>query len=255
MEFDQTYRLDPIFFAITVFGGGVGVIILITYINLLEKVALTAGLVGVELGIGLALLMMNYLFLQRGDVEIIVDMDVIRPLGLGFGAFGILIVTVAFISALEPLVGNALLGLVSSLGWSAENLGKFNFFSYATFLSGMPMAVFESPVYILSSSIAILAAIAETIFFQGGIYQAVIGLTADNHTLGIMYGAVISSLIFCMAHLARYSSYPWFLVVVFVAGVVFCLSYELSGYLSVPLIGHLVWNFATIYGFSTLALQ
>lgn len=105
----------------------------------------------------------------------------------------------------------------------------------------MDMALSGGAAMVLSIVIAVvLAPITEEVVFRGVLFRAL----ADR--VGHVVGAVLSAAIFALIHVEVLFSQPLGLVGLFVVGVLLAVSYHVTGSLIVPILGHAVFNGASI---------
>jgi uncharacterized protein len=94
---------------------------------------------------------------------------------------------------------------------------------------------------VLAGIIAVVVApIVEEVVFRGILFRAL----ADR--IGLWIGAIVSSAIFALIHIEVVLSQPVALGGLFMVGLLLALAYHWTGNLLVPILGHAVFNAASL---------
>ncbi len=143
-------------------------------------------------------------------------------LGLGFGA-------AAGMVALFAAYGvNIVLGLLAGVEDPVEQqLLQDALAGGATLVLAMIIAVIVAPI-------------VEEVVFRGILFRAL------GDRIGVWFGAIVSSAIFAVIHVEVVLSQPVALGGLFMVGMVLALAYQWTGNLLVPVLGHAVFNAASI---------
>jgi uncharacterized protein len=95
--------------------------------------------------------------------------------------------------------------------------------------------------FLLAAIIAVVVApIVEEVVFRGILFRAL------GDRIGVWFGAIVSSAVFALIHVEVVLSQPLALGGLFAVGMVLALAYHWTGNLLVPVLGHAVFNAASL---------
>ncbi len=112
--------------------------------------------------------------------------------------------------------------------------------------AAIPHNVFIHASVTDSVLLALMAGVAEELFFRGFLQSSLVGFFSNERTkdlpLTVIMGVVPASLVFALFHYFAYGQDYRVLFVLFVGGIVLGLSYEMTNDIGVPILAHTLNN-------------